>query len=253
MSSLVYSSGWKSVSLIDVYNSVSFTLWLCGCNLKCPFCHNWRLAENDPGVCRWITIDEIVESLSTSLMFIDYLHVTGGEPLLQWASLFKLFREAGNSLGVKRSLNTNMTLKEPFKRLLERVLVDHVATDLKLPYRELYGLPAETADKLWANYLENLKLVSDYDIPLELRIPVSRLLKPEALDESLNFVGKHLYRLSDLVVIIQPLIGPPVSTPRSVEWCVENCVAGSDDFLSMLNDVLIKHGFTKIVVRKGLA
>ncbi|QOR94787.1 anaerobic ribonucleoside-triphosphate reductase activating protein [Thermosphaera chiliense] len=249
MTSLIYSSGWKNVSLIDVYNSVSFTLWLCGCNLKCPFCHNWRLAENDPGVCRWVSIDEVVESLSASLMFIDYLHVTGGEPLLQWRPLSKLFQEAGDSLGVKRSLNTNMTLKEPFNRLLEAGLVDHVATDLKLPYRELYGLPADVSDRLWENYLENLKLVSEHDIPLELRIPVSRLLKPEVLEESLTIIGKHLHKLSNLVIIIQPLMGPPVTTPRSVEWCVKNC-AIDGDFLSLLNDVLRKHGFTKIAVRE---
>uniref|UniRef100_A0A7C2FEU4 Anaerobic ribonucleoside-triphosphate reductase activating protein n=1 Tax=Thermosphaera aggregans TaxID=54254 RepID=A0A7C2FEU4_9CREN len=249
MSSLIYSSGWKNVSLIDVYNSVSFTLWLCGCNLKCPFCHNWRLAENDPGVCRWVTIDEVVESLSASLMFIDYLHVTGGEPLLQWFSLSKLLQEAGDSLRVKKSLNTNMTLKEPFKRLLEKGLVDHVATDLKLPYYDLYGLPPEVADRLWKNYLENLRLVSEHDIPLELRIPVSRLLNKEVLEKSLNLIGKYLHRLSNLVIIIQPLVGPPVTTPRSVEWCVENCGVG-DDFLALLKDVLRKHGFTKVVVKK---
>lgn len=41
----VFISGWKSVSMVDVYGKVIFIFWFCGCNLKCFFCYNWLIVE----------------------------------------------------------------------------------------------------------------------------------------------------------------------------------------------------------------
>ncbi|MEM4913375.1 MAG: anaerobic ribonucleoside-triphosphate reductase activating protein, partial [Desulfurococcaceae archaeon] len=70
-------AGWKSVSLVDVYGYTSFTIWTCGCNLKCPFCHNWRLADNDPSVCYAVDVEKLIEECTASRLLVDYLHVTG--------------------------------------------------------------------------------------------------------------------------------------------------------------------------------
>ncbi|MEM4436397.1 MAG: anaerobic ribonucleoside-triphosphate reductase activating protein [Thermosphaera sp.] len=241
------TSGWKSVSLVDVHSSVSFTLWLCGCNLKCPFCHNWRLAEGDAELCRWINVDEVVEALTSSIGLIDYIHVTGGEPLIQWRGLIKLFEKVRELSSVKTSLNTNLTLAKPLKKLLEKNLVDHIATDLKIPHQELYGLPKQASNRLWSLFLENVKTISEYNVSLELRVPVSRLLSPELLEDAVLLMEKYLRRVNDLTIIIQPLLGRPVTNPRNVEWCTKYCNV-QREFLESLAEVFKNHGFTRIAV-----
>jgi pyruvate formate lyase activating enzyme len=134
-------SGWKPVSMVDVYRSVTFTIWLCGCNLKCPFCHNWRIAEGRPEYCRPMDTDRLLDELSASRMLIDYVHVTGGEPLVQYRGLERLFKIVKENIGVKVSLNTNFTLHKPLELLLRKGLVDHLATDLKIPPHNPVRLP----------------------------------------------------------------------------------------------------------------
>jgi len=219
----LYGSGWKSISMVDVYKSVTFTLWLCGCNLKCPFCHNWHLATNDPLYCHPLDVDEIVKRVDATKTLIDYLHITGGEPIVQYKTL-KYLLERIRGLYVKISINTNLTLLNPLKKILEKHLVDHIATDLKAPHRILYGYDENTSDKLWELFLEGLGLVKKYGIPLELRIPVPRKLV--RMDEYLEDLSKALSRIKDhrgTYIIVQPLLGLPITDPRNKDWCNEFC------------------------------
>ena len=225
----LYGSGWKSISMVDVYKSVTFTLWLCGCNLRCPFCHNWHLAINDQLFCRPLDAKEIIEHVKTTKNLIDYLHVTGGEPIIQFIPLIYFLREI-REIGVKISINTNLTLVNPLKKLIEENLVDHIATDLKSPHRMLYGHDARTSDKLWEMFLRGLELVKDNGIPLELRIPVPRKLVNtkeylEDLSKALSIIKDH----RKTYVIVQPLLGYPVTDPRNKEWCSEYCDPEPDE------------------------
>lgn len=250
MGNKLFSSGWKSPSLVDVYNSVTFTVWACGCNLKCPFCHNWRLANNDPGVCKWADIGDIIEELSASSFLVDYLHVTGGEPLLQWRAISELF-EGARKVGVRRSINSNLTLTSPLEKLLERGLVDHVATDLKLPYWELYGLPRGVSDALWRKFVESLGAIARRDIPLELRVPASSLLTREVLERALDEIQGYLSRISELVILVQPLYGPPLTEPRDPGWCKKYC-ADIASALEIAREVLEERGLGKVVVKQPI-
>lgn len=208
------TSGWKSVSMVDVHGKVTFTLWLCGCNLRCPFCHNWLIAEGKE--CFTLDRGALLGYLSSSSFLVDYFHVTGGEPLMQWAELSSLLAEAKELLPV--SLNTNLTLLKPLERLLKAELVDHIATDLKAPPAELYGLPQGASKRLWELFLMGLELISDYGIPLELRIPVARGLDQWPwIEEGLKHVDTDFY------AVLNPLVGPPLTNPRNGAWCSEHC------------------------------
>ncbi|AMQ18372.1 anaerobic ribonucleoside-triphosphate reductase activating protein [Thermococcus peptonophilus] len=208
------TSGWKTVSMVDVHGKVTFTLWLCGCNLKCPFCHNWRIAEGKE--CFPLDRDALLGDLSSSSFLVDYFHVTGGEPLMQWAGLSSLLSEAKEFLPI--SLNTNLTLLKPLERLLKVELVDHIATDLKAPPAELYGLPGEASTRLWRLFLRGLDLISDYGIPLELRIPVARGFDQWPwIEEGLKHIDTDFY------AVLNPLVGPPLTNPRNGAWCSEHC------------------------------
>lgn len=213
--------GWKNLSMIDVKGAVTFTIWLCGCNLRCPFCHNWRIAEEIE--CKILDEDVFLEEIGLSKSFIDYFHVTGGEPLLQWKELMKLFEEV-KDIGINISLNSNFTLTYPLKKLLDRGLIDHIATDLKAPPTELYGVPSWK--RFWKLYLKSLKIVSDYGILMELRIPVAR--KIEGYEKYIDEAIKKL-EYENFYVVINPLLGPPLTQPRDVKWCLNHCNPSLDE------------------------
>ncbi|MEM1702226.1 MAG: anaerobic ribonucleoside-triphosphate reductase activating protein [Desulfurococcaceae archaeon] len=248
---VIYGAGWRNLSLVDIHGYTSFTLWLCGCNLKCPFCHNWRLADNDKEICRQLNLSKLIEDLSASLTLIDFLHITGGEPLLQYTNLKRLLEYLVNTMNLKISINSNLTLYTAFSEMIKKDLIHHVATDIKIPPYELYGLTATLVERYWENFLKSLKLIGKYDLPLELRIPVHKKLAPETLSKYINEVvkvlGDHVNRT---IVVINPLLGKPVVTPRDQLWCEENCFPPE----STLNNVakfLQGLGFKKIVIKSS--
>jgi len=100
------------------------------------------------------------------------------------------------------------------KKLLKAGLVDHIATDLKAPPSELYGLPEGASRYLWRLFLRGLGVVSEHGIPLELRIPVAGAFDGwKWVEEGLNAVGTDFY------VVLNPLVGSPLTNPRDEEWC----------------------------------
>lgn len=214
-------AGWKSVSLVDVYGSPSFTLWLCGCNLRCPFCHNWRIAERLE--CKWVDVDKVFSVLQGAARFVDFFHVTGGEPLLQWEALVQLFGRV-KEVGLSVSLNSNCTLVKPLEKLLKKQLVDHLATDLKVPFRVLTGLQEAIADKLWRLYLDCISTAAKHDIVVELRIPVPANIQGyvKELEKALSIVSERL-KNTKWYIVVNPLLGPPHTSPRNKTWCKKHC------------------------------
>lgn len=239
-------AGWKSVSLVDVHGHPVFTLWLCGCNLKCPFCHNWRLAESDPAVCRWLDISEVFEKVCESRSLVDYLHVTGGEPLLQFSGLKKLFQLAKEA-GLPTSLNSNLTLYESFRSLVEEGLVNHVATDLKVPPEEIYGLKVDLVEQLWSSFKKSLLLIRQKGIPLELRIPLHSGLNASYLSNILNELEKYLVA-ENTVVVLNQLLGEPLVNPRNPVW-VKTMTRVSDELVRELRALFLSRGFSAVHVR----
>ncbi len=132
--------GWREVSLVDVLEHVSFTLWLALCNLRCPWCSNARLAR---GVgAKPVSVERLVEVVKGSSAFVEVFHVTGGEPLIQFRQLRALLERVRGEVGLPLSLDTNGTLPERLKELAP--LLYHVAIDVKAPLSNpaLYALAA---------------------------------------------------------------------------------------------------------------
>jgi pyruvate formate lyase activating enzyme len=238
-------AGWKAVSLVDVHRYSSFTLWTCGCNLKCPFCHNWKIANIDSSICKYISVETILEEILASSSLVTYLHVTGGEPLIQWRGLVELFKKTRGI--VLNSLNSNLTLYVPLKRLLELNLVHHVAVDLKVPPVKLYGLPPSSVERLWAMFLKSLALLRQHHVLVELRIPVHRGLTREVLERYLDQV-RGLLDPEKTVVIFNQLLGEPIVNPRNREWCRENCFP-EEALLVELAEVARSYGFSSVHIK----
>src|SRR5512137_901582 len=71
-------SGLQKISLIDYPNKVASVLFTPGCNLRCPFCHNWRIVI-DPKP-PFLNEEAALKILDERRSFVDCVVVSGGEP-----------------------------------------------------------------------------------------------------------------------------------------------------------------------------
>ncbi|MCS7128243.1 MAG: anaerobic ribonucleoside-triphosphate reductase activating protein [Sulfolobales archaeon] len=239
-------AGFKELSLIDVHGHTSFTLWFCGCNLLCPFCHNWRLAMNDPEVCREEDVDEIISVLSISSSLVEYLHITGGEPLLQLKQLIDLYTKS-KSIGVLNSLNTNLTMPTQLEALLSRNLIEHLATDLKIPFPEMSGL-GSLSEHPWTHFMQSLNVLKKYRIVVELRIPVAKNITLKHLPNYLSKVSNVINNLWEVYVVVNPLIGAPMLSPRDPMWAKQYCnpsVSEVEEVAKIVKEILGVKVYTK--------
>ncbi len=215
----IYMAGLKKLSLIDVKKNISCVIWLCMCNLKCPYCHNYRIADGDPKVCKWIDIDLIVNDIEEIKYFIDYVHITGGEPLLQLESLKNLLSIA-KERGLNISIDTNAILSRNLEVLLNHELVDHIATDIKIPFKLLTGV---NNDELWSNFLRSIEIIKTYDkVTLELRIPISKLNNFKTFKENLNQVYQELEGFNNYYIVIYPILKNEYVQVRNPKWAYYN-------------------------------
>lgn len=198
--------------------------------------------------CRTVNLDQIIEEVSSAKRLIEYVQTTGGEPLLQVDALAELFRFIVENIGLKTSLNSNLTLFSNFRKLVEKDLVKHVATDLKIPFKETTGVSKVLAEAYWRNYLSSLKLIKEHSIELELRIPVLRGITMDAYEAELGEALNIISSMDNLKIIIQPVKGEPHVEPRCMDWCLHKCNPLQED-LENVKKWFIDRGFTKVFMR----
>jgi len=205
----VFAAGYRQVSLIDVMGEPSFVVWFCGCNLKCPFCHNYRIADGTSPQCRRRPVTEIVEAMKYATPVVEYVQTTGGEPLLQPEAVIEIFHAAVR-MGLRTSLDSNLTLTKNLEYVLDSTPVHHIATDVKAPPEVMYGLPEDRARQLWRDYIRSLEILAErFTGTLELRILVPPRPLPAA-NRYISEVREVVKRMRARVVWRQiKLRGPP--------------------------------------------
>lgn len=131
--------GLQKMTLLDFPGLVACTVFLGGCDLRCPFCHNAEILDmNAPAV---MDDKEFLEFLETRRGKLDGVAVTGGEPTLR-PDLPELLSEI-KRLGFKVKLDTTGNHPDMLKRIVGEGLVDYVAMDVKNSkerYAETVGL-----------------------------------------------------------------------------------------------------------------
>ncbi len=119
--------GLQKMTLLDFPGHVACTVFLNGCDFRCPFCHNFELAC---GSAEAVMDDEALLSfLKKRRGLLDGAAFTGGEPLLAAGlpALLRIIREMGYLI----KLDTNGYHPDRLQRVLEEGLVDYVAMDIK--------------------------------------------------------------------------------------------------------------------------
>ena len=121
-------NGLRKLTLLDFPGRVACTLFLAGCNMRCPFCHNAPLVVDGSGVEN-IPEDELLAFLKKRSGVLDGVCITGGEPTLR-RELPELIRSI-KALGYAVKLDTNGTNPDILAALIDEGLVDYVAMDIK--------------------------------------------------------------------------------------------------------------------------
>lgn len=129
-----------------------FVLWVQGCPLRCPGCHNPQFQPSREAV--WLTIDDLEASI-LSVDGIEGVTYAGGEPFAQpqaLAALSRRLRSAGLSVMVYSGFTLGQLLGEAMPHARELL----AQADLLLdgPYRE--DLPT---DRPWRGS-DNQQLIS---------------------------------------------------------------------------------------------
>lgn len=171
--------GLQKMTLLDYPGKVACTVFLSGCDFRCPFCHNGELVT---GTCPPETDDQgLLAFLNRRKGLLDGVCVTGGEPLLR-PDLPLLLGEI-KELGFRVKVDTNGTHPDRLRRLVEEGLVDYVAMDVKnsrARYAETVGVPGFDLSPVE----ESVRLLRESGVDCEFRTTLVRELhRPEDLDD----------------------------------------------------------------------
>jgi len=183
----MHIAGLQKMTLLDFPGKVACTVFLQGCNFRCPFCHNSDLLgkEGPEGM----TDRELLSFLEKRRGILDGVCITGGEPTLQ-PELENLIR-AIKEMGYAVKLDTNGAKPEVLKKLSQQGLLDYVAMDIKNSpegYGETVGVPRMDI----SGVEQSIKFLLEGEQPYEFRTTVVAELHNETTMESM---GKWLSSL----------------------------------------------------------
>ncbi len=168
-------AGLQKMTLLDFPGKVACTLFLQGCNFRCPFCHNSGLLEH--GDEPFMAEDAFLQFLEKRKGLLEGVCITGGEPTLQ-SGLPDLIRGI-RKLGFAVKLDTNGSRPDVLRALCDEGLLDYVAMDVKnAPDR--YGQTVGVDHLPLQKTEESLRLLLQGNVPFELRTTVVKPLHDTA-------------------------------------------------------------------------
>ena len=155
--------GFQKTTLIDYPGKVACTIFLSGCNLRCPWCYSKELVlpeeiKKQPEFSE----EEIFSFLKERQGLLQGVVICGGEPTIQ--KDLPLFISKIKEMGFLVKLDTNGTNPEILKKLIEKNLIDYVAMDVKLPkekYQKILGISGDIIEES-INILKNSNLEYEF-------------------------------------------------------------------------------------------
>ena len=120
-------NGLQKLTLLDYPGKCACTVFLAGCNLRCPFCHNAALVIGQAPTA--MTEEEFLAFLKKRRGLLDGVCITGGEPTLR-KDLPEFIRKI-RELGYLVKLDTNGSNPKMLRQLIDDKLIDYAAMDIK--------------------------------------------------------------------------------------------------------------------------
>ncbi len=132
--------------MLDWEGKLSLSLFVGGCNFRCPFCHNPELVlsyKELPSV-PW---EDIEKHLLQRKDWLDGIVIGGGEPTLQPKLLEYL--ERFKEMGFPVKIDTNGSRPDVLEEIVKNGLASYIAMDIKASlrnYQKLAGTSVSVKD-----------------------------------------------------------------------------------------------------------
>lgn len=134
--------GLQKLTLIDYPGRLAATVFIIGCDFRCPFCYSPELVlpekiKNQPRILEKDFFDFLKERKG----LLEGVVICGGEPTIH--QKLPDFCKKIKKLEYLIKLDTNGSNPEMLKKLINKKLIDYVAMDIKAPkakYSEAAGV-----------------------------------------------------------------------------------------------------------------
>jgi pyruvate formate lyase activating enzyme len=167
-------------SFIDYPGKTACVVFLSGCNLACPYCHNPELVlERELGDAP--SEEGVLKYLSLRKPLINGVAISGGEPTLHGHRLIEFCRTI-KTAGFPVKIDTNGTRPQVLEALIAASAVDYIAMDIKtdpVRYPEIAKSPAAMPD-LPDRINKSIRRVITSGLPHEFRTTCVHPLVDEA-------------------------------------------------------------------------
>lgn len=160
--------GLQKVTLVDYPGKVACTVFLSGCNFRCPFCYSKELVlpekiKDHP----YLEEDYLFSFLEERKDFLDGVVLCGGEPTIN-SDLLDFCKKI-KKIGFCIKLDTNGSNPEILKELIKEKLLDYIAMDIKAPLDQAKYNLANGVDISLEKIKESIEIIKKSGIDYEFR------------------------------------------------------------------------------------
>ena len=113
--------GIEKFSLVDYEGKLATTIFLNGCNFRCPWCHNSSLISFEG---EKLDLDNLYDYLNKRKNVLEAVCISGGEPTLNPYIIPLL--ENIKKIGYNIKLDTNGSNPDILETLIKNNLIDYI-------------------------------------------------------------------------------------------------------------------------------
>jgi len=188
--------GLQKITLIDYPGRIAATVFLIGCDFKCPWCYSSELVlpekiKKQPRISQ----KEFFKFLKERKELLEGATICGGEPSINkdLPQFCKKIKKAGYLV----KLDTNGSNPKMLKKMIDEKLVDYVAMDIKAPkekYKKILGKKVKIED-----IEKSVKILKEGKVDYEFRTTVvpTILTKEDILEIAKWIRGAKKYFLQN--------------------------------------------------------
>jgi len=185
--------GLQKLTLIDYPGKIVATVFLIGCNFRCPYCHNPELVDPKQ-IKNQVQIKELdfFKFLDKRINLLDGVCITGGEPTVS-PDLPRFIKKI-KKRGFLVKLDTNGSNPKMLKFLIKNNLIDFIAMDVKTSISKYNKVKAK--NKI-PQIKESINIIKNSNKDYEFRITVV----PRIVDKKdIKEIGKWLEGAKKFVI-----------------------------------------------------
>ncbi len=166
--------GLQKLTIIDFPGCLAGTVFLAGCNFRCPFCYSSELVlpqkiKDQPQISK----KEFFDFLKDRKKLLEGIVICGGEPTVNkdLPSFIKKIKKSGYLV----KLDTNGSNPGMLKKMIDKKLIDYVAMDIKAPrekYGKVVGMMDGWTDTMLRNIEESINILKKSNLDFEFRTTV---------------------------------------------------------------------------------